>query len=122
MLSRKQLQEKRKLRTRGPLRKVRHDSKRMRLCVYRSNAHVYAQVVDDKSGNVLCAASTLSADLKTKLKTTSSKDAAREVGQALGRLAIEKKITDVYFDRSGYVYHGRIAALADGARAAGLKF
>jgi large subunit ribosomal protein L18 len=94
-------------------------SKRPRLCVFRSNRHIYAQIVDDTRGKVLFGYSTQNDDNIMKMKKMA---AALEVGKGLARLALEKGITDVAFDRGGYRYHGRVKALADGARKAGLKF
>lgn len=88
-----------------------------RLCVYRSGKHMYAQLVNDDQGKTLFSASSLSLDSKL-----SGKDQAKEVGKAIAKLALDKKITSVVFDRNGFIYHGRIQALADGAREAGLQF
>lgn len=89
-----------------------------RLNVFRSNAHIYAQVIDDTVGNTLCAASSL----ELKLENGGNTEAAKKVGEAIAKKCLEKNITSVRFDRGGYVYHGRVQALADGAREAGLKF
>ncbi len=91
-----------------------------RLSVYRSGKHIYAQLIDDISGNTLVSASTLDKD--ANLESTSNIEAAKYVGEAIGKRAIEKEIKEVVFDRSGYIYHGRIKAVAEGAREAGLKF
>ena len=91
-----------------------------RLCVYRSNSHIYAQVIDDTTGTTLAAASSLDKD--AKLDNGSNIDAAKEVGKLIAQRAQDKKITEVVFDRGGYVYHGRVAALAEAAREAGLQF
>ncbi|MEW6277371.1 MAG: 50S ribosomal protein L18 [Candidatus Eremiobacterota bacterium] len=101
-------------------RTLRGTGERPRLVVYRSLKHVYAQVVDDQSGRTLVAASTLEADLKEE--KGSLKDRARKVGELVASKAVEKGITAVVFDRAGYKYHGRVAALAEGARAKGLLF
>ncbi len=94
-----------------------------RLTVYRSLNHVYAQVIDDTSGNTLVAASTLSKEIADSLKQAKGKAAkGKLVGNLLAKKAIEKNITTVVFDRNGYRYHGRIQAIADGAREGGLKF
>jgi len=90
--------------------------------VFRSNKHIYAQVIDDTTGHVLCSASTLDKELRSTLEKTWNKDAAREVGKLVGKRALERGITTVVFDRGGYKYHGRVKELADGAREAGLKF
>ena len=95
---------------------------RPRLCVTRTNMQIYAQVIDDVSGATLVAASSLDAELRESLKSGSNSDAAKAVGEALGRKAVEKGISEVVFDRSGRLYHGRVKSLADGARSAGLKF
>lgn len=89
-----------------------------RLSVFRSNKHIHAQIIDDVKGVTLVSASTVS----MKLANGGNIDAAKKVGEAVAKLAIEAGITKVVFDRSGYVYHGRIQALADAARAAGLNF
>lgn len=92
---------------------------RPRLNVYRSNANVYAQIIDDKSGKTLCSASTLDAEFSGY---GGNKAAAREVGKLLAGKAVKAGITNVVFDRGGYLYHGRVKELADGAREAGLQF
>jgi len=102
--------------------KVNGTTVRPRLCVFRSNSNIYAQVIDDVKGNTLVAASTLDAALKAKVANGSNKEAAKEVGKLVAERAIEKGIKTVVFDRGGYVYHGRIKELADGAREAGLEF
>ena len=93
-----------------------------RLAVFRSNMHIYAQIIDDTVGNTLCAASTMEADIKAKLEKTNDVEAAKAVGEAVAKKALEKGITTVVFDRGGFVYHGKIQSLADAAREAGLKF
>lgn len=103
-------------------KKIAGTPARPRLCVFRSNMHIYAQVIDDSTGATLAAASTLDKDIKSKLSSGSTKDGAREVGDLVARRAIEKGISEVVFDRSGYIYHGRVAALAEAAREAGLTF
>ena len=90
-----------------------------RLCVFRSNKAIYAQIIDDVKGNTLVSASTLDKEVKTK---HSNKEAAKEVGALIASRAKEKKITDVVFDRSGYIYHGVIKELADSEREGGLNF
>lgn len=102
--------------------KVSGTTERPRLCVFRSNSNIYAQVIDDDKGNTLVAASTLDAAIKGKLANGSNKEAAKEVGKLIAERAIEKGIKVVVFDRGGYIYHGRIKELADGAREAGLEF
>ncbi len=93
-----------------------------RLNVFRSVQNIYAQVVDDTTGHTLVAASTIDKELRSKLKTGGNVEAAKQVGLLIGKRAIEKGINEVVFDRGGFKYHGRVAALADGAREAGLKF
>lgn len=93
-----------------------------RLNVYRSLSNIYAQVIDDSTGNTLVAATTLDKEIKSKASYGGNVEAAKLVGELIGKRAVEKGIEAVVFDRGGYKYHGRVAALADGARAAGLKF
>ncbi len=106
--------------------KIRHDlagtTKRPRLCVYRSLNHIYAQIVDDSKGVTLVACNTTQKEVAAKVKDMTNKEQARFVGEEVARLAKKKKITEVVFDRGGYLYTGRVKELADGARAAGLKF
>ncbi|RLB07517.1 MAG: 50S ribosomal protein L18 [Deltaproteobacteria bacterium] len=109
----------RKLRVR---KKVRGSEERPRLTVYRSLRHIYAQVIVDANGRTLAAASTLSKELRGKLKSTSNIEAAQAVGELVARKALEKGIKKVVFDRNGFLYHGRVKALADAARRSGLKF
>jgi len=103
-------------------RKISGTPERPRLAVFRSQAHIYAQVIDDDAGRTLCAASSLDEDLRAKLKRGSNVAAAREVGRVLAARATEKGVAAVVFDRGGFQYHGRVKALADAARAGGLKF
>jgi len=93
-----------------------------RLCVFKSNKHIYAQVIDDLAGNTLAAASTKEADVAAGLKSTGNIEAAKAVGKAVAKKAADKGITSVVFDRGGYIYHGKVKALADSAREAGLVF
>ena len=93
-----------------------------RLTVYRSGQHIYAQVINAEDGNVLAAASTLQSEVREGLKSTSNKEAAAAVGKYVAERAVEAGVQEVAFDRSGYQYHGRIKAVADAAREAGLKF
>ena len=95
---------------------------RPRLAVFRSQSHIYAQVIDDDSGRTLCAASSLDKELKGRMKRGSTVDAAKAVGQLIASRAREKGVEAVVFDRGGFQYHGRIKALADAARAGGLVF
>ncbi|MBC7265855.1 MAG: 50S ribosomal protein L18 [Coriobacteriia bacterium] len=102
--------------------KVSGTAARPRLRITRSNANIYAQIIDDEAGVTLVAASTLDPELKSVLKSRSSIEAAKAVGELVGRRAVAKGITAVVFDRGGRLYHGRVKALADGARDAGLSF
>ena len=97
-------------------------AERPRLAVFRSNNHMYAQIIDDTVGNTLVAASTLEKEIKAELEQTNTVDAAAYLGTVIAKRAIEKGITTVVFDRGGFVYQGKIAALADAAREAGLEF
>lgn len=101
--------------------KVQGTQERPRLNVYRSSAHIYAQVIDDLQGHTLVAASTLDSDVKDADGKTKT-ERAKAVGQLIGERAKAAGIEDVVFDRGGYLYHGRVKALAEGAREAGLKF
>ncbi len=104
-------------------RSVRGLSDRPRLCVYRSNKHIYAQLVDDTSSTTLVCASTLDPEVKgDKAGKTWNIESAKTVGELIGKRALQKGINAVVFDRGGYIYHGRIAAVAEGAREAGLDF
>jgi large subunit ribosomal protein L18 len=111
--------ERRKLRIR---RRIEGTVERPRLSVFRSAKHIYAQVVDDAAGTTLAHSSTLSRDVRTEVTEVNKLDAAKKVGQAIAKLLLARGIDKVVFDRNGYLYHGRIRALADAARAAGLKF
>lgn len=102
--------------------KVSGTAVRPRLRVTRSNAHIYAQIIDDVAGLTIAAASTLDAEVKGLIKIGSNADAAKAVGEVVAKRAIDKGVAEVVFDRGGRLYHGRVAALADGARSAGLKF
>jgi len=93
-----------------------------RLCVYRSNAHIYAQIIDDVAGTTLASASSLDKDVKSAVSVGSNCDAAKQVGKLVAERALDKGIKEVVFDRGGYIYHGRVAALAEAAREAGLSF
>ena len=118
-------------RDRNEIRRIRHERvrkkisgtpERPRLCVYRSLNHIYAQVIDDVAGNTLVSASTLDPQLKDKLSEVDKKGASKLVGQLVAERAKAKGITNVVFDRCGYVYTGRVKEVADGARAGGLDF
>ena len=93
-----------------------------RLAVFRSNNHMYAQIIDDTVGKTLVSASTLQKEVKAELEKTNNVDAATYLGTVVAKKAIEKGIKDVVFDRGGYIYHGKVQALADAAREAGLNF
>ena len=95
---------------------------RPRLCVFRSNKHIYAQVIDDAKGTTLTAASSLDSEAKEHVKNGGNIAAAKAVGKIVAKRALDKGISAVLFDRGGYIYHGRVKALADAAREAGLKF
>ncbi len=95
---------------------------RVRLSVHRSGQHIYAQIIDDAAGKTLAAASTIDKELKGKLKSTASIDAAKAVGELIAKRAKDAKVDNIVFDRGGYLFHGRVKALADAARAAGLAF
>jgi len=112
--------DKRKRRVRAALAKVAKD--RPRLSVFRSSKHIYAQIIDDEAGRTLVAASSLEKDLKGSLKTGADKAAAEAVGKLVAERAAQAGLKDVVFDRGAYMYHGRIKALADAARKAGLNF
>ncbi len=103
-------------------KKVLGTSERPRLCVFRSTANIYAQVVDDKTGTTLAAVSTLSPDLKDTLVGLKKSEAAKVVGQAIAQVAKRKGCLKVVFDRNGFLYHGRVRALSEGAREGGLDF
>ncbi len=97
-------------------------AERPRLAVFRSNNHMYAQIIDDTVGHTLVAASTLEKEIKAELEKTNNVDAAAYLGTVIGKRAVEKGIKEVVFDRGGFIYQGKIAALADAARKAGLEF
>ena len=97
-------------------------TERQRMAVLRSNNHMYAQIIDDTVGKTLVSASTLQKDVKAELEQTNTVAAAAYLGTVIGKKAVEAGIEEVVFDRGGFVYHGKIKALADAAREAGLKF
>jgi len=103
-------------------RKVRGSDATPRLSIYRSLHHIYAQVISDDSGKTLAAASTLSTDLREGLKSKRNAEAAKNVGKSIAQKCLNQGIKEVIFDRNGFLYHGRLKALADAAREAGLKF
>ncbi len=111
--------ERRKLRIR---KKVNGTESRPRLSVFRSTKHIYAQVIDDATGATLAHASTLSKDLKGTLEEDNKVEAAKKVGALIAKICKSKEISQVVFDRNGYMYHGRVSALAQAAREAGLEF
>ena len=102
--------------------KISGTAERPRLCVTRSNSNLYAQIIDDVAGITLVGVSTLGPDFKKSGKNGANVEGAAELGTIVGKLALEKGVTEVVFDRGGNLYHGRIKALADAAREAGLKF
>lgn len=102
--------------------KISGTAARPRLCVTRSNANLYAQLVDDVKGITICGVSTLGPEFKATNKGAATVEGASALGEIIGKKAQEKGVTEVVFDRGGNLYHGRIKALADGARGAGLKF
>jgi len=119
-LSRKQQTQKRHKRLR---RNLSGTEARPRLAVFRSNNHIYAQIIDDDAQNTICAASTLDKDLKSSLKVNAAScDASTAVGELVAKKALSKGIKQVIFDRGGNIYHGRVKALAEAARVAGLNF
>jgi len=120
MMTPKNLFERRKRRTRASLAKK--SGGRVRLSVFRSGKHIYAQIIDDLGGRTVAAASSLDKELKTGLKTGADVAAAAAVGKLIAERAKAAGITDVVFDRGGYIYHGRVKALADAAREGGLSF
>ena len=111
--------QRRKFRVRS---RVSGTTERPRLSVFRSARHIYAQVVDDVTGKTLASASTLSRDLASMLENDPKTDGARKVGALLAKVCLERQIAKVVFDRNGYLYHGRVKALAEAAREAGLQF
>ena len=102
--------------------RIQGTSKRPRLSVYRSNENIYAQIIDDTSSKTLLACSTLDRSIKLALANGRTCDASRLIGEKLAELSLKKNIKKIVFDRGPYLYHGRIKALADGARAGGLQF
>ncbi len=118
----KQRMESRATRHRRIRKRLSGSGARPRLCVFRSHAHIYAQIVDDDQGRVLLGASSLSPELAEQLKGKKKREASREVGKLIAARAQAKGIKQVCFDRGGYIYHGRVKALAEGAREGGLEF
>ena len=113
-------EDRRKARVRRAIRKAANG--RPRLSVFRSSKQIYAQIIDDEGGRTLAAASSLEKDMRERLKTGANVDAAREVGRLVAERATQAGVRQVVFDRSGYLYHGRVKALADAAREGGLEF
>lgn len=115
--------QKARLRRKKHIRKiVVGTTDRPRLCVFRSAKHIYAQIIDDSTGVTLASESTISQNLRTKISNGGNKEAAKLVGEALSVQAKEKGISSVVFDRNGFLYHGRVKALAEAVRSGGLKF
>jgi large subunit ribosomal protein L18 len=118
----KRLQRQRQRRTFRVRNRLKADASRPRLSVFRSHKHIYAQIIDDSAGRTLAAASTLDKQLRGQITYGGNKAAAAMVGKLLAERALQNGIKEVYFDRGRYKYHGRLAALADAAREAGLVF
>ncbi len=117
--SRQKVREKKHLKIRN---RFSGTAERPRLAVFRSNNHISVQVIDDAAGKTLVAASTLEKDIKAKLEKTNNVEAAKMIGEVIAKRALDKGIETVVFDRGGYIYHGKVAALAEAAREAGLQF
>ncbi|WP_020565354.1 50S ribosomal protein L18 [Methylosarcina fibrata] len=117
-MDKKQARLKRAIKLRSKIKKIGAT----RLSIHKSGQHIYAQVISDDGRSTLASASTTQADIKASLKSTSNMEAAAEVGKIIAQRALAAGITEVAFDRSGFKYHGRVKALADAAREAGLKF
>ena len=117
--SRQKVREKKHLKIRN---RFSGTAERPRLEVFRSNNHISVQVIDDAAGNTLVAASTMEKDIKAKLEKTNNVEAAKVLGEVIAKRALDKGIETVVFDRGGYIYHGKVAALAEAAREAGLQF
>ncbi len=116
----RELFEKRKGRIRHALKKAANG--KMRLSVFRSGKHIYAQIIDDAKGATVVSASTLDKEVRDSIKKSSTVEAASFIGKTVAERAVAKGVNEVIFDRGGYIYHGRVKALADAARSAGLKF
>ena len=117
--NRKLIREKKHLKVRN---RFSGTAERPRLSVYRSNSHIYAQVIDDEAGRTIAAAGTVEKDVKAALKHTDDIAAAEYIGDLVAKRAMEKGVSKVVFDRGGFIYQGKVAALADAARKAGLEF
>ena len=122
MVSKKSRQEVRLNKHRKLRNRFSGTAERPRLAVFRSNNHMYAQIIDDTVGNTLVSASTLEKDIKAELEKTNNVDAAAYLGTVIAKRALKKGITTVVYDRGGFIYQGKIAELADAAREAGLEF
>lgn len=122
MVSKKSRSEVREKKHRRLRNRFSGTAERPRLAVFRSNNHMYAQIIDDVAGVTLAAASTVEKEVKAELTKTNNVDAAAYLGTVIGKRAVEKGIKEVVFDRGGYIYQGKVAALADAAREAGLTF
>ena len=122
MVSKKSRTEVRENKHRKLLNRFSGTAERPRLAVFRSNNHMYAQIIDDTVGKTLVSASTLQKEVKAELEKTNNVDAAAYLGTVIAKRALEKNITTVVFDRGGFIYQGKIQALADAAREAGLEF
>jgi large subunit ribosomal protein L18 len=120
MMKPKELFERRQRRVRARLRAT--STGRLRLSIFRSSQHIYAQIIDDVQGVTIAAASTIEKDLKGKLKTGADIEAAKVIGKLVAERALAKGVSTVVFDRGGYLFHGRVKALADAAREGGLAF
>lgn len=122
MVSKKSRSEVRKDKHRRIRNRLKGTAECPRLCVYRSNKHIYAQIIDDDAQKTLTSASTLEKSVKSEIERTDDVAAAAYVGKVIGERALDLGIKNVVFDRGGYVYHGKVQALAEGAREAGLEF
>ena len=122
MVSKESRQEVRAKKHRRMRNRLSGTAQRPRLAVFRSNNHMYAQIIDDTVGNTLVAASTLEKEIKSELEKTNNVDAAAYLGTVIAKRAMEKGIKEVVFDRGGFIYQGKVAALAEAAREAGLEF
>ena len=120
MAEKKGAEDRRKARVRRAIRKAANG--RPRLSVFRSSKQIYAQIIDDAQGRTLAAASSLEKNMRETLKTGADVEAAKQVGRLVAERAVQAGVKDVVFDRSGYLYHGRVKALADAAREGGLNF
>ena len=116
----RELFQKRKARIRTALKNAANG--KLRLSVFRSGKHIYAQIIDDVKGSTVVSASTLDKDIRENVKKSSTVEAASYIGKVIAERAAKSGVSEVVFDRGGYIYHGRVKALADAARAAGLKF